>query len=234
MRIRRTDSDTAALASGFSSRRACSRSSDEIVCRLFFTRWWISRIVASLLISSRSRLRRSVTSRTSSTPPAISPPARIGRQRHSRATSDAGSNSSTIGMRCSYALRTMSSWKPSSASVMPTALAWMPTRCSAELAFGDRYVTRPAASRLITPSPTRGAAVESAPRAGYGNEPSAIIPAKRSKIVTYVRSSSPGGRPARCTHSRVSTAIGRAVAAHRARRACGPSPAGPRPRRRPR
>ena len=45
-------------------------------------------------------------------------------------------------------------------------------------------VTRPSASRLITPSPTRGAAVESAPRAGYGNEPSAIIPAKRSKIDT--------------------------------------------------
>ena len=34
------------------------------------------------------------------------------------------------------------------------------------------------------------------------------MPAKRSKIPTYVRSSSPGGRPARCTHSRVSTAIG--------------------------
>ena len=49
--------------------------------------------------------------------------------------------------------------------------------------------------------------MESAPRDGYGNDPSAIISAKRSKIDTYVRSSSPGGRPARCTHSRVSTAI---------------------------
>ncbi len=32
------------------------------VCRLFFTRWWISRMVASLPISARSRRRRSVTS----------------------------------------------------------------------------------------------------------------------------------------------------------------------------
>ena len=44
--------------------RGCSRSSAATVCRLFFTRWWISRIVASLLISSRSRWRNSVTSRT--------------------------------------------------------------------------------------------------------------------------------------------------------------------------
>ena len=36
-------------ASGTSIRRACSRSSAATVCRLFFTRWWISRIVASLV-----------------------------------------------------------------------------------------------------------------------------------------------------------------------------------------
>ena len=36
VRIRRTESPTAAIASGCVSRRACSRSSDEIVCRLFF------------------------------------------------------------------------------------------------------------------------------------------------------------------------------------------------------
>ena len=41
------------------SRRACSRSSAATVCRLFFTRWWISRIVASLVSSSRSRRRSS-------------------------------------------------------------------------------------------------------------------------------------------------------------------------------
>ena len=52
-----------------SSRRPCSRSSDEIVCRLFFTRWWISRIVASFDSSSRSRRRSSEMSRSSTTAP---------------------------------------------------------------------------------------------------------------------------------------------------------------------
>ena len=54
---------------GSCSRRACSRSSAATVCRLFFTRWWISRIVASLVISSRSRRRSSVTSRISTSAP---------------------------------------------------------------------------------------------------------------------------------------------------------------------
>ena len=71
--MRRTDSSTRRLGLGRVSRRACRRSSDEIVCRLFFTRWWISRIVASLDSSSRSRRRSSVTSRSSSTPPVTSP-----------------------------------------------------------------------------------------------------------------------------------------------------------------
>ena len=35
-------------ASGLDRRRLCSRRSEEIVWRLFFTRWWISRMVASL------------------------------------------------------------------------------------------------------------------------------------------------------------------------------------------
>ena len=48
---RRTDSCRASRASGASTRRACRRSSAATVCRLFFTRWWISRIVASLLSS---------------------------------------------------------------------------------------------------------------------------------------------------------------------------------------
>ena len=50
---------SAARASPSGSRRACSRSSAATVCRLFFTRWWISRIVASLVSSSRSRRRSS-------------------------------------------------------------------------------------------------------------------------------------------------------------------------------
>ena len=46
---RRTLSASARRASGIAVRRACSRSRAATVCRLFFTRWWISRIVASLL-----------------------------------------------------------------------------------------------------------------------------------------------------------------------------------------
>ena len=68
-RIRRSDSSSAACASGDCSRRPWSRSSDAIVCRLFFTRWWISRIVASFESSMRSRRRRSVTSRSSTSAP---------------------------------------------------------------------------------------------------------------------------------------------------------------------
>ena len=63
--MRRSDSSIAACASGDCSRRPWSRSSAAIVCRLFFTRWWISRMVASFESSSRSRRRRSVTSRMS-------------------------------------------------------------------------------------------------------------------------------------------------------------------------
>ena len=54
------------------TRRAWSRSSEAIVWRLFFTRWWISRIVASFDTSIRSRRRRSVTSRIITIPPADS------------------------------------------------------------------------------------------------------------------------------------------------------------------
>ena len=72
---------------GCPTRRACSRSSAATVCRLFFTRWWISRMVASLVISSRSRRRTSVMSRTSTSAP-IGTPAGHQRQRpgeHGRA-----------------------------------------------------------------------------------------------------------------------------------------------------
>ena len=99
--MRRTDSATAALASCEVSRRPCRRSNDEMVCRLFFTRWWISRIVASLVSSRRSRLRTSVTSRSSSTPPVTvacpAAPDRIGMHRVSRVTSSVWSNSSITG-----------------------------------------------------------------------------------------------------------------------------------------
>ena len=58
--------ERASRAEATSRRRACNRSNDEIVCRLFFTRWWTSRIAASLESSSRSIRRRSVTSCKSS------------------------------------------------------------------------------------------------------------------------------------------------------------------------
>ncbi len=51
---RRTASSSAARPSGTRSRRDCSRSSAATVWRLFLTRWWISRIVASFVSSSRS------------------------------------------------------------------------------------------------------------------------------------------------------------------------------------
>ncbi len=66
---RRTDSISASRPSALLVRRACSRSSAATVCRLFFTRWWISRIVASLDSSARSRRLTSVTSRISTAAP---------------------------------------------------------------------------------------------------------------------------------------------------------------------
>jgi len=75
------------LASADASRRPCRRSSDEIVCRLFFTRWWISRIVASLDRSRRSRRRSSEMSRSSTTAPVTSSLSIRGRHRTSTVTS---------------------------------------------------------------------------------------------------------------------------------------------------
>jgi hypothetical protein len=71
----------------------------------------------------------------------------------------------------------------------PIGEAWMPTRCNAELALGDTYCTWDRASSTITPSPTRGAALESPTRCGNGNEPAAIIETKFSNTAPYERSS---------------------------------------------
>ncbi len=60
----RTASPSASLPCSESILRACRRSSAATVWRLFFTRWWISRMVASLVINSRSRRRTSVMSRS--------------------------------------------------------------------------------------------------------------------------------------------------------------------------
>jgi hypothetical protein len=97
VRMRRTLSATAALASGDCRRRPCRRSSDEIVCRLFFTRWWISRIVASFDRIIRSRRRSSVTSRTRRMPPVTSSPSRSGMQRDRSVISEPCSDSSVTG-----------------------------------------------------------------------------------------------------------------------------------------
>ncbi len=78
---RRTASSSAARASGAFIRLACSRSSAATVCRLFLTRWWISRMVASLVSSSRSRRRNSVTSRTRISAPVRWPPTMSGIER---------------------------------------------------------------------------------------------------------------------------------------------------------
>ena len=62
--VRAVASSSARRTSSLSLRRACMRSSEAMVCRLFLTRWWTSRIVASLTVSSRSRRRASVRSST--------------------------------------------------------------------------------------------------------------------------------------------------------------------------
>ncbi|CAM5651393.1 hypothetical protein STENM327S_03155 [Streptomyces tendae] len=66
---RRTASSSASRPRSDSMRRACSRNRAATVWRLFFTRWWISRMVASLVINSRSRRRSSVTSLRSTSEP---------------------------------------------------------------------------------------------------------------------------------------------------------------------
>ena len=81
------------------------------------------------------------------------------------------------------ALRTSSSSRPSSARRSPSALAWMPMRCSADTALGDVYPTQPARvehDHAVT-DPRRLLA-----RAVLGRErelPAAIIRANRWKIV---------------------------------------------------
>ena len=141
-RMRRTDSSMASFASGDAKRRPCSRSSDEIVCRLFFTRWWISRIVASFDMSSRSRRRSSEMSRVSTTAPDTAPWSRSGMQRISTVTSGPRSNSSVTGAAIENAVRIIESSRPSSPKRSPSALPCEPMRCSADTPFGDVYSTR--------------------------------------------------------------------------------------------
>ena len=183
-RMRRTDSSMACLASGLSSRRPCSRSSDEIVCRLFFTRWWISRIVASLDSSSRSRRRSSEMSRSSTTAPLAAPRSSSGMHRISTTTSLPRDSSSVTGEPVANAVRTTFSSRPSSPSRRPSAVGVNAERCSVDTAFGEAYSTRPDESSTITPSPTRGASLVSASSVSNGKSPSEIMRAKRLNTST--------------------------------------------------
>ena len=181
--IRRTDSATASLASSEPVRRAWSCRSDEIVCRLFFTRWWISRMVASLESRSRSRWRTSVTSRNSTTAPDTPCESSIGIVFIKMMTSPR-STSTVTGLPTANASRIGASSSPRSPSRMPSRLACTPIRCRADTALGEAYSTAAARSSTMTPSPTRGDSFESLSSAGNGNCPAAIIRAKRLKMST--------------------------------------------------
>ncbi len=121
-RMRRSDSSIASCASSDASRRPWSRSSAAIVCRLFFTRWWISRIVASFDRSMRSRRRKSVTSRMSTNAPTASPASSSGMARI-RIDVSPRSTSSVTGSRAARAASTASWSNPISASRCPDAYA---------------------------------------------------------------------------------------------------------------
>ena len=85
-------SASASFASTVDARRAWRRSIAATVCRLFLTRWWISRIVASLPMRARSRRRRSVTSWRNTMAPVRTPSRTRGMPR-SRTTAVAFSTS---------------------------------------------------------------------------------------------------------------------------------------------
>ena len=144
MATRRTASSRASLALSSGIRRAWSRSSAATVWRLFFTRWWISRIVASLVSSSCSRRRSSETSRTRSIAPVLTPAFVIGMARivtvalavstsvrhDARPMTTTASDSSTC-------------WAPPAArsatifaSTSPMTSPMCPIRCTADTAFG--------------------------------------------------------------------------------------------------
>ena len=102
-------------------------------------------------------------------------------QRMSTVTCGPRSISSVSGTAVAKAVRTAVSCRPSSPRRMPSVLACTPTRCSAEMAFGDEYSTRPEPSSRITPSPTRGASSLGPSSLANGNSPEAIMRAKRLK-----------------------------------------------------
>ena len=98
--------------------------------------------------------------------------------RMSTVTSSPRGSSSVTGAAVAKAVRTTVSSSPSSEKRRPSALAWTPSLWSVDTAFGDVYSTRPAESRTITPSPTRGASLLSISSPSNGKSPVEIMRAK--------------------------------------------------------
>ena len=157
--IRRTESSRAATACGWSpSLRAWSRSRDATVWRLFLTRWWTSRMVASRREMTRSRRRSSVASRTSTRAPRR-PVSRSSGTTRTSVTAPAASISDSTGRppAMASATRMAARW----GSGWPNGRALVPMRRKAEVALGLANSTRPLASSTTRPSPTLGEAVGS-------------------------------------------------------------------------
>ena len=173
--MRRSDSSSAARASGDCSRRPCSRSSAAIVCRLFFTRWWISRIVASFDSSSRSRRRRSVTSRSSTSTPTISSPLeqrdRLHQHRRVALLDLLGDGQPGAASR----RRPRPGRSPSPRGAAPTCTSGCPCGAASSPRSGSRTAPAGRGRATITPSPTRGASSNSSSSWRNGKVPSAIM-----------------------------------------------------------
>ena len=124
--------------------RAWSRSSADTDCRLFFTRWWISEIAASLVCSSFSRRRSSVTSRHSTMPPVLPFASYSGSERIETAERFASSSESTAalplntnGSVSGTGSFLCNSWVPISLRYWPIMARNDPRRRKQLMAFGE-------------------------------------------------------------------------------------------------
>lgn len=142
-------------------RRDCRCSSAATVCRLFFTRRWISRIVASLVMSPRSRRRAFDTSRHSRTAPSRCPCSVSGTARSDSATPglDVGPPRRAPHEHERHRLAGRALLQRSavtSTSERPTSLPSAPEPAGSTTGRWGRRGPRPPKSRT-SPSPTRGA-----------------------------------------------------------------------------
>ena len=201
-RTRRTDSSMAALASGDSSRRPWRRSSDEIVCRLFFTRWWISRIVASLDSSSRSRRRSSEMSRRSTTAPVT---VAVGEQRDAaQHDGDLGAALDLPGDRHRRRRRPAgSASRRGRARRGACPRRWRARRCGAAPTRRSATSTRPASARRARSRRRRRGAGRRCrrPRCANGNSPCGDHPGEAVEHVDVgaARARPAGGRTSAST-----------------------------------